>query len=195
MTERTRDRGSDDELVGELVVAAQANAAWAFTRLYERFAGPVAGYLRAQGASEPEDLTSEVFLSAFTGIARFRGGGADFRSWLFTIAHRRLIDERRRRGRRVATSALDDLPEGGTALPGGDAETEALHGLGTEGVVSLLADLSPDQRDVLALRILGDLTVDQVADAVGKKPGAVKALQRRGLEALRRRFSEEGVPL
>jgi RNA polymerase sigma factor (sigma-70 family) len=195
MTERTRARGADDELVGELVAAAQANGAWAFTRLYERFAGPVAGYLRAQGATEPEDLTSEVFLSVFTGIGRFTGDGADFRSWLFTIAHRRLIDARRRRGRRVATSALDGLPERGAALPGGDAETEAIEGLGTERVVALLSELSPDQRDVLTLRILGDLTVEQVAEAVGKRPGAVKALQRRGLEALRRRFSEEGVPL
>jgi RNA polymerase sigma factor (sigma-70 family) len=188
-----RAPAADDDLVAELVVAAQAGAAWAFTRLWERFAGPVAGYLRLQGAAEPEDLTSEVFLAAFTGLGRFRGDGAAFRSWLFTIAHRRLIDERRRRGRRVATTELE--ASAGETLEGGDAETEALTGLGTERVLRLLADLSPDQRDVLALRILGDLTVEQVADALGKRAGAVKALQRRGLEALRRKFSEEGVPL
>jgi RNA polymerase sigma factor (sigma-70 family) len=188
-------RGADDELIAELVVAAQAGASWAFTRLHERFAGQVAGYLRLQGAVDVEDLTSEVFLAAFTGIGTFSGDGAGFRSWLFTIAHRRLIDDRRRRGRRVATAALDVLPDSGANLPGGDAEAEALHRLGTERVVALLDGLSPDQRDVLSLRILGDLTVEQVAEAVGKRPGAVKALQRRGLEALRRRMAEEGVPL
>jgi RNA polymerase sigma-70 factor (ECF subfamily) len=188
-------RGGDDGHVGELVLAAQAGAGWAFTRLHQRFAGQVAGYLRLQGAPDPEDLTSEVFLSAFTGIGRFTGDGADFRSWLFTIAHRRLIDDRRRRGRRVVTSALDELPEGGAAVAGGDAEVDALDRLATDRVVRLLADLSPDQRDVLALRILGDLTVEQVAEAVGKKPGAVKALQRRGLSALRKILLTLGVPI
>ena len=53
----------------------------------------------------------------------------------------------------------------------------------------------PDQRDVLLLRILGDLTVDQVADVLGKSAGAVKQLQRRGLEAIRRLSAREGVPL
>lgn len=187
--------GASDELVAELVVAAQAGAGWAFTRLWERFAGQVTGYLRLQGAKDPEDLASEVFLSAFTGIGRFSGDGAAFRSWLFTIAHRRVIDDRRRRSRRVATSALDLLPDAGAAVSGGDAEADALAALGTGRVAELLAGLSPDQRDVLALRILGDLTVEQVARALGKKPGAVKALQRRGLEALRRTISQGGVPL
>ncbi len=54
------------------------------------------GYLRVQGAREPEDLTSEVFLGAFRGLSGFSGDEDQFRSWVFTIAHRRLTDERRR---------------------------------------------------------------------------------------------------
>ncbi len=75
------------------------------------------------------------------------------------------------------------------------AEHDALSGLGTDRVQQVLAELPPDQRDVLALRVIADLTVEQVAAALGKKPGAVKALQRRALAGLRRRLSEEAVPL
>ena len=57
----------------------------------------------------------------------------------------------------------------------------------------LLGTLSPDQRDVLLLRIIGDLSVDRVAEVLGKTPGAVKALQHRGLTQLRKTVVEEGV--
>jgi RNA polymerase sigma-70 factor (ECF subfamily) len=70
---------------------------WAFERLYADLAPVVAGYLRVQGAAEPEDLTSEVFLGVFTGIDSFEDSETQFRSWVFTIAYSRLVDERRRR--------------------------------------------------------------------------------------------------
>ena len=59
----------------------------------------------------------------------------------------------------------------------------------------LCAELSDDQREVLILRIVGDLTVEQVSLIVDKSIGAVKALQRRALTSLRRRVEREGVPL
>ena len=61
-------------------------------------------------------------------------------------------------------------------------------------VLRMLDQLTEEQRDVLALRVIGDLTVEQVAEIVGKKPGAVKALQRRALRALRKK-AERGVPI
>jgi RNA polymerase sigma-70 factor (ECF subfamily) len=72
-----------------------------------------------------------------------------------------------------------------SGLPGGDVEDDALAQVGTETVRRLCALLPDDQRSVLLLRILGDLTVEQVADAMGRTVGSVKALQRRGLRALR----------
>ncbi len=91
------------------------------------------------------------------------------------------------------------LDEGGDAeptQPGTEsAEAAALATLGTERVRRLLEGLAPDQRDVLALRVVADLTVEQIAEALGKSTGAVKALQRRALAALRRRLAEEAVPL
>jgi RNA polymerase sigma factor (sigma-70 family) len=176
----------------DVLVAAQSGAAWAFERLYNELAPAVAGYLRVQGAAEPDDLTSEVFLGVFRGLGGFVGDEGRFRSWVFTIAHRRLTDERRRRGRRPDGESLDGHEE---VRSGGDVEAEALAALGGAWVRGLLDSLSPDQRTVLTLRIIGDLTVEQVAEAIGKRPGAVKALQRRGLAALRRALEGQEVAL
>ena len=172
--------------------AARVGAPWAFERLYGDLAPVVAGYLRVQGAAEPEDLTSDVFFGVFTGIDSFEGSETQFRSWVFTIAHRRLVDERRRLARR-RWSPAGDLAD--LELTGGDVESDAFDVLGSQRVVEWCAGLSADQRDVLVLRVVGDMTVDQVAAIVDKSPGAVKALQRRALSALRQQLEKEGVTL
>ena len=170
--------------------AAQADAPWAFEQLYRSLSPAVCGYLRLQGASDPEDLTSEVFLGAFGGIGSFSGDEDQFRSWVFTIAHRRLTDERRALAcrPRVADGPVPDRA-------GGDVEEEALRRLSAERVRSLCAALAPDQGDVLLLRLVPGLTVEAIAEILGKTPGAVKALQRRGAAAIRRQLEREGVPL
>jgi len=132
-----------------------------------------------------------VFLGVFSGLDSFEGSESQFRSWVFTIAHRRLLDERRRALRRPAQTPLDDDP--GTA--GGDVEREAMDALGERWVTDLCARLSADQRTVLLLRIVADLTAEEVARVMGKTVGAVKALQRRGLASLRRTLIREGVPI
>jgi RNA polymerase sigma factor (sigma-70 family) len=156
--------------------------------LYESLAGRVAGYLRLHGAREPEDLTSEVFLRVFDHLRGFEGDESRFRSWVFTIAHRLLIDEHRRARRRPETVELSALVA--ASAPGGNAETDALRVLDQRDTTAVLADLHPEQRAVLALRIVGDLTIEQVADVLGKSRGAVKSLQHRGVAALRRRLAE-----
>jgi RNA polymerase sigma factor (sigma-70 family) len=170
--------------------AAQEDAPWAYDRLYRWLAPAVCGYLRMQGASDPEDLTSEVFLGAFRAIRSFSGGEDRFRAWVFTFAHRRLTDERRAQGCRPRLTGAE-LPE----MAGGDVEEEALRRLSAERVRSLCAGLAPDQGDVLLLRLVSGMTVEAVADVLRKTPGAVKALQRRGLCAIRRQIEREGVPL
>lgn len=179
-----------DEAFASLLLAAQAGGEWAYERIYRSLAPVVAGYLRVQGAAEPDDLTSEVFERAFRSVGTFSGGEAQFRSWVFTIAHNRLTDERRRTARRPARADVE-VPE----LPDGDVEDDAARRLATERVRRLCDGLAPDQRDVLLLRMLADLSVEQIAEALGRTPGAVKALQRRGLAALRRQIERQGVPL
>jgi RNA polymerase sigma factor (sigma-70 family) len=171
----------------DVLAAAQAGAAWAFEVLYRDLSPVVTGYLRLHGAAEPDDLASETFLGVFTGLAAFHGDEAALRSWVFTIAHRRLVDDWRRRSRRPQlTDDAGDL----TLHAGGDAEDDALVRIGAADVHRMCAELPDDQRSVLLLRVLADLTVDQVAQVMGRSVGAVKALQRRGLRTLRDRLEQ-----
>ncbi|MHB1712026.1 MAG: RNA polymerase sigma factor [Acidimicrobiales bacterium] len=172
-----------------ILPAAQRGEAWAFDALYRHFAPAVTGYLRLQGSEDPEDLANEVFLGVFRALSSFSGGEAALRSWVFSIAHRRMIDERRRRGRRVSTAPLDDT--GGYESTGRGTEDEAIDALNTERLLRLCNRLAPDQRDVILLRLVSDLSVEQTASALGKRPGAVKALQRRALESLRKALAKE----
>ncbi|MDQ3570404.1 MAG: sigma-70 family RNA polymerase sigma factor [Actinomycetota bacterium] len=177
----------------EVLTAAQQGAGWALTRLYEALAPALAGYLRAQGVRDFDDVTNEVFVVVLSRVQSFTGTEAQLRSWVFTIAYRRMVDIRRTTERRPEMDPLD------TGVLNGDkgsrisvsAEDAALQHMGEARIQRLLASLSPEQRDVVALRILSDLSVEDVAAVVGKQPGAVKALQRRALAALRRTLSRE----
>ena len=173
-----------------LLGGARAGVDEAWTELYRTFAPAVLGYLRAQGAAEAEDLTGEVFLHVVRDLHRFDGDQAAFRAWVLAIAHHRFIDDRRRVRRRPVELVAALPSERGDAAP--DAAAEALALVGDGRVQDLLGTLSPDQRAVLLLRIVGDLTVGEIGRVVGKRPGAVKALQRRGLTALHRVLREEG---
>ena len=75
----------------------------------------------------------------------------------------------------------------------GDVESEALDALSDERLHRLLSILSDDQRQVLLLRIVADLPLEEAADALGKTVGAVKSLQHRALASLRRSLEQEGV--
>lgn len=174
-----------------VLAAARAGAAWALSDLWLELAPAVHAFLRARGAAEPEDLTSDVFVTVFDALPQFVGGRAELRSFVFTIAYRRLVDDLRRRSRRgVAAEWTAETDPRSTA----SAEHEALGRIGDAAAHRLLDSLVPDQRDVLVLRILGDLPVDEIARILGKRPGAVKALQRRGLEALRKKIDRTRTP-
>jgi RNA polymerase sigma-70 factor (ECF subfamily) len=166
----------------DLTSSARRGESWALTEIWHRYSPAVMGYLRGRGVTDPEDMTSEVFLQVFGRIHKFRGGEPDLRTFVFSVAHARYVDDRRRLARRGIDAEF--VPENhDRAVP--SAETEALHQLGDSRARALIESLSPDQRDVLLLRIVADLSLEQTADVLGKKVGAVKSLQHRGLAALR----------
>lgn len=173
-----------------VLAQARRGSPEAFQSLHSDLVRPVAAYLRNKGVTEIEDVTSDVFLAVFTGLGGFTGGQAAFRSWVFTIAHHRIADHWRREARAPALVELT-LDDDGGATPA--AEHQALDALGTARVHELLDTLSPDQREVLLLRIVADLTLEQTAEVLGKPAGAVKSLQHRGLAALRKIVEPEGV--
>lgn len=175
----------------EVLRAARAAEERALEAIYRDLAPAVVGYLRGQRASEPEDLASEVFVGVVRGLGSFSGDERAFRSWVFSIAHRRLLDERRRLARRREEPA--DPARLTATGPKGDVEAEGLARLGAGWAADLLDTLTEEQRTVVLLRIVADLSVREVAEITGRSPGAVKTMQRRALLQLARRLEREGV--
>lgn len=145
-------------------------------------------YLRAVAPGAAEDLAADVWVEVAASAHRFQGDTAAFRGWIYTIARRRVIDGQRRAGRRrtdpvtgerMAGFSNDDHPD---QLVLDRASTEA-------AVSHVLAVLSPDQAQVVLLRVIGGLRVSQVAELLGKRPGTIRVLQHRGL----RRLAEYGT--
>lgn len=170
------------ELSDDLVSAARCGDPDAVGTVYTVLSPKVHGYLRARGCEDPEGLTSEVFLQVITKLGRLKGGAAELRTFVFSVAHARAVDEIRRKARRPVTSAYEPEFDFREVL---SAEATAMEEADTQRVRDMLEQLNEEQRAVIALRVLGDLTLEQTADVVGKSTGAVKQLQRRGLLQLR----------
>jgi DNA-directed RNA polymerase specialized sigma24 family protein len=109
---------------------------------------------------------------------------------VFTIAYRRLSDERRRQARRPP---IEPLAKHLDLRAADDVEADVDWLLATERLRHLFARLAPAQRDVLLLRVLGRLSIDEVARTLGKTAAAVKGLQRRGSVTLARHLAQQGV--
>lgn len=170
-----------------ILAGARAGEEWAWRRIYEELAPLLTGFLRGRGASDAEDITGEAFVQIVRDLPSFRGDWRGFRAWTLTVARNRMLDARRRESRRH-----DELhPDPGAHEAAGDVTEDALARLDLGRVTQMLAELSPDQRDVVLLRIVGDLSIEETARVIGKRRGAVKQLQRRGLQALRRRLESK----
>jgi RNA polymerase sigma-70 factor (ECF subfamily) len=171
-----------------LVAAARSGGGWAFGRLWAQLAPAVAAYLRGRGVRDADDVTSDVFLAAFRGIRGFQGDGVAFRSWLFTIAHHKGVDAHRRpaASREVLVDAIGAGEGHGLDEDRArSAEDVAMEQIAGDRAVRHLAILTDDQRAVLLLRVVADLSLAETADVLGKPVGAVKALQHRALARLR----------
>ena len=154
--------------------------------VYCALAPAVLGYFRARGDRDPEDLVGDVFVEVARDLRRFAGvdDPVAVRRWVFTIARHRAIDAARRahRHREVAVAAVPDAGGAGADLGGSDRE-----------LVAGLAALTPNQREVVVLRFVADLSIDDVAAHMKRSVEAVKALQHRALENLRKAVSPRGA--
>lgn len=138
-------------------------------------------------------MVGETFVNVVRSIDRFEGTEIAFRAWVFAIARNEATDELRRVIRHPsAPASVEELEAHG---PRGDVEREAMEALVSDRIRRLLEALTADQRDVLLLRIIGGLSIDQVATVVGRRSGAVKMLQARGLAAIRREILRGAVTL
>jgi RNA polymerase sigma-70 factor (ECF subfamily) len=140
-----------------------------------------------RGVADPDGVTSDVFVTLLPRLGELTGGVSGLRTFVFSVAHARVVDETRRRARRPEHVEFDQQVHDGITE---SAEHEALIRLSSDRVRALLNRLSADHRDVLALRVVGDLSVEQAAAAMGRSIGSIKQLQRRALLALRELMAE-----
>jgi RNA polymerase sigma factor (sigma-70 family) len=173
----------NDEAFQRALDEARSGSEPAFALLYRSLAPAIHGFARGRGAPDPEDVVAETMVSVARNLDRFRGDVAAFRSWAFTIAYRRVVDDRRRASRRVAVRPMSGTEDWPSAAGVADAIVD---GLASEPVLDALRRLGADQRDVVLLRVLGDFPVREVAEIMGKREGAVKMIHARALSQLRR---------
>jgi RNA polymerase sigma-70 factor, ECF subfamily len=175
----------------ELLVAAQGGDEQAFAVLWRDLQPAVLRYFQVVAAAAAEDLAADTWMAVIGGLGRFRGDEHAFRAWVFTIARHRAIDSRRQAARRpTSLFPVEQLAE--RPAPD-DPVLQVLEERSTRAALALVAELVPDQAEVVALRVLGGLEVAEVARIVGKRPGAVRVLAHRGLRRLARRMEAAGL--
>ena len=177
---------------GDALAAAQAGEEVGFADLYREFAPGVLGFLRGRVPREAEDVAASVWLDVAQSIGRFVGDEKGFRAWLFTIVRRRMLNEFRRQGRDHSSPhdpAIMPIPVS-TDSPEGDVialfETE-------EALALIGSVLPPLQADVVLMRVVSGLPVDEIAEVLDLAPGHIRVLSHRGLKTLAEHFSREAV--
>lgn len=173
-----------------VLACAQAGDEAAFARLWRDLNPALVRYL-GLGGDPAEDVASDTWATVVKGLRRFSGDEAAWRAWVFTTARRRAIDTGRRRARSAEREVAwrQWLVESVGADPA-DFVTERMD---TDAALRILGQLSPLQAEVIALRVLTGLPVDEVAGIVGRSPGAVRVAAHRGLRRLEQILTARGV--
>jgi RNA polymerase sigma-70 factor (ECF subfamily) len=158
--------------------------------LYRAFNPLLLRYLRHHVGHIAEDVASDVWLALASQLSEFDGDVHEFQALMFTIARRRTIDHYRHNGRQAATVPIDDID----CVCADDTEAQAVAHLTAQSAVeALVGTLPDDQAEIVLLRVLGDLDVEEVAALVGKSNGAVRVSQHRALQRLQRTFARKVV--
>ena len=169
----------------DVLRAARDGDEGAFAALWRWLNPPLLRWLTVVARTDVEDIASDVWLSVARGLDTFDGDDAGFRGWVFTIARRRAVDRTRHAARRPAVVPLDGV-DAIDARATSSARVD--HSDAVSAALELLAQLTPDQREVVALRVVAGMTVQETAAVVGKAESAVRVLCHRGLRVLARRL-------
>jgi RNA polymerase sigma-70 factor (ECF subfamily) len=145
-------------------------------------------YFRAGSHPEAEDLTEEVFLKAWEAIGRYRWQGRPFLAWLYRLAHNTHIDHVRTQ---KPTSSLNN-EERPIELASSAAAVELARALDADVLAQALSQLTLDQQQVIIMKFIEGLDNEQIAQAMDKREGAIRALQMRALISLRRVLANQG---
>jgi RNA polymerase sigma-70 factor (ECF subfamily) len=179
-----RHAASDNGRIRDLVERAQLGDRSALEELYLIHFDRIYSYLHMTVGSrhDAEDLTTQTFVKMLESIGRFRWRSVPFSAWLFRIAHNLAMDHFRARRR---WQPEEEIPEQ-AGVEEDSAEEQALASIGDASLLELIADLSPEQRQVLTLKFVFRFSNGEAAAILGKTEGAVKSLQHRALATLHR---------
>ncbi len=169
-----------------LIVGARDGDERAWLVLVSELAPQITGYARSKGVADAEDLMQDVMVAVASGLGRFEGGWSDFRSWVFSIAYRRIADAHRAAYRRPAEAPLDARLS--STAPG--PESLVITRTMADATLSALEVLNDTERDVIVLRVIAELDTDEVAAVIGKKPGTVRVIQSRAMKKLRKELRQ-----
>ncbi|MEO8945107.1 MAG: RNA polymerase sigma factor [Gemmatimonadaceae bacterium] len=171
----------------ELIRRWRGGDSVAATRLVERHAPSLARFVAREGERDSVDeVVQDTFVRAFGAIDSFRGDSA-FRTWLFTIARRLILDRRRseRRSRIVATVEEDD------AMTTFDALDTMVADESMARVRRAVEALSPKQREVFTLRLEQGLSYKEIADMVGSTEGAARVHYHNAMRSVKEFLDDE----
>jgi len=167
----------------QLIQNAIKGEASAFGELYDRYQPQIYRFvaLKVGRREDAEDLTHQVFLSAWQNIKSYTHRGFPFSSWLYRIARNQIVDFYR--ARRDVFSVEDTDPE--LLIHDPKIELAVERQVATGRVMSAIRFLKQEYQDVLILRFIEDLSIREVAAALGKSEGSVKVTQHRAVKAIR----------
>ncbi len=162
----------------ELIEAAQKDPQ-RFGELYERNFDRVYAYVtrRVQDHGTAEDVTSEVFHQALANLRQFEWRGVPFAAWLYRIAANAIADRRVQSARELGGPDMEVVDESAMR----EVESRA-------ALYQLVRDLSADQHRVIVARFVEEKNIREIAQEMGRSEGAVKQLQFRALQNLRKRM-------
>jgi RNA polymerase sigma-70 factor (ECF subfamily) len=171
-----------------LIRRAKALDTGALAEIYERYFDGIYRYVyaRVSHQADAEDLTEQVFLKMVDSIGNYRLRGIAFSSWLYRIAHNLLVDRYRRTDRapvELRGHVVDRSPQS-------DPELALQSATESRRLLEAIGRLTPDQRQLISLRFVENLEVEQVARIMKRRPGAIHSMQHRALASLNRLMQE-----
>ncbi|MBK5093943.1 MAG: sigma-70 family RNA polymerase sigma factor [Actinobacteria bacterium] len=161
----------------------------AFGALYDEYVDPIFRYVyyKVGNFAESQDLTGQTFLKAFENIDSYEMRDVAFSSWLYRIAHNLVVDYYRKESKRESVP-IEEHPMV-VATEGNPVET-VLADMDSDRLYMAMRKLTHDQREIVLLKFIDNLSNAEVAEIMGISVGAVKSAQRRGLLALNKILSD-----
>ncbi len=175
----------DDAILIRRVVSGDPQA---FGEIYQRHLDAIYRYIffRTDDSQDAEDLTEEVFLSAWEALPKYRDFGFPFRAWLYRIAHNAVVDYHRRKKLLVIEPIIDqDFPDGSSGLLHDVINLEQ-----ARNIAAAITLLPEDHQQVIILRFIEGLSYSEVAQIIKKSEGACRMIQHRALKNLAQLLSK-----